>query len=195
MSAERHLLRSVLDALSGLPLFATAPLCRRRHLRWGATDDEVRGPMPGDDLVPRASFNATRGITIAAPPQKVWPWIVQMGYKRAGFYSYALLDNAGHESPSVVLDEFQDPQVGDWMPMSGTVNETTAFRVPATRRKLSRPTRGSCGTSPTARGRGDSCRCPAARPAWSLVSSSTIGGDRRRWRCSRSCFSSSGTSR
>jgi len=131
VSAERHLLRSALDALSGLPLFATAPLYRRWHLRWGATDDEVHGPMPGDDLVPRASFNATRGITIAAPPQNVWPWIVQVGYKRAGFYSYALLDNAGHESPSVVLGEFQDPQVGDWMPMSGTVNETTAFRVTA----------------------------------------------------------------
>ena len=121
----------MLDALSGLPLFATAPLYRRWHLRWGATDDEVRGSMPGDDLVPQASFAATRAVTIAAPPQQVWPWIVQVGYKRAGFYSYALLDNAGHESPSTVLEEFQDPQVGDWMPMSGTVNETTAFRVKA----------------------------------------------------------------
>lgn len=131
MAAERPILRGVVDALGALPLFATAPLHRRRHLRWGATDDEVRSPMPGDDLVPQASFNATRAITIAAPPQRVWPWIVQMGYRRAGFYTFALLDNAGYESPVEVLEEFQDPQVGDWMPMSGTVNETTAFRVKA----------------------------------------------------------------
>jgi hypothetical protein len=123
------MMRGVFDALSGLPLFATAPLYRRWHLRWGATDGEVFDSMPGDDLVPNASFNATRAITIDAPPEMVWPWIVQMGYKRAGFYTYALLDNAGYESPAKVLDEFQHPQVGDWMPMSGKVNETTAFRV------------------------------------------------------------------
>lgn len=61
----------VLDALSGLPLFVTAPLYRRWHTRWGATDEEVRGPMPGDDIVPRPSLNATRAITIEAPPEKV----------------------------------------------------------------------------------------------------------------------------
>jgi hypothetical protein len=119
----------VLDALSGLPLFATAPLYRRRHLRWGATDEEVRGPMPGDDLVPAASFAATRAITIDAQPDVVWPWIVQMGYRRAGFYTYALLDNAGYESADRVLEEYQHPSVGDRMPMAKEVNETTAFTV------------------------------------------------------------------
>jgi hypothetical protein len=54
-----------------------------------------------------------------------------MGFRRAGFYTYALLDNAGYESPAAVLPEFQQPKVGDWMPMSGKVNETTAFRVAA----------------------------------------------------------------
>ena len=52
--------------------------------------------MPGDGLVPKASFTATRAITIDAPPENVWPWIVQMGYRRAGFYTYSLLDNAGY---------------------------------------------------------------------------------------------------
>ena len=79
--------------------------------------------------MPRASFNATRAITIAAPPELVWPWIVQMGYRRAGFYTYALLDNAGYESADEVLEEYQETQVGDWMPMAKTVNETTAFKV------------------------------------------------------------------
>jgi hypothetical protein len=87
--------------------------------------------MPGDELVTGASFEATRAITIEAPPEAVWPWIVQMGYRRAGFYTYALLDNAGYESADVVLEEYQHPQIGDWMPMAGTVTETTAFRFAA----------------------------------------------------------------
>lgn len=115
--------------LSGLPLFLTAPLYRRWHLRWGATDSELREPMPGDDAVTRASFSATRAITIDAPPALVWPWIVQMGYRRAGFYTYALLDNAGYESASEILQEYQHPRVGDRMPMARVVNETTAFNV------------------------------------------------------------------
>ncbi len=131
MPTRRHIARGILDALGGLPLFVTAPLYRRRHLRWGATDDEVVGAMPGDDLVERASFNASRAITINAPAEAVWPWIVQLGYRRAGFYTYDLLDNAGHESTSEVLEEFQHPRVGDWMPMTSTVSETTAFRVAA----------------------------------------------------------------
>src|SRR5438105_3045577 len=88
-------------------------------MRWGATKAEVAGPVPGDEIVPKASFNATRAITIGAPPERVWPWIVQMGYRRAGFYTYALLDNAGYESADRILPEYQDPKAGDWMPMSG----------------------------------------------------------------------------
>ena len=128
---KRRIGHAILDALSGLPLFATAPLYRHWHLRWGATDEEVRGSMPGDEIVPNPSFNATRAITIDAPPELVWPWIVQMGYRRAGFYTYALLDNAGYESADRVLEEYQPPKIGDWMPMAKQVNETTAFRVKA----------------------------------------------------------------
>jgi len=123
--------RGALEVLGALPLFATAPLYRHWHMRWGATDEELRLAMPGDDLVPRPSFNTTRAITVSAPPEKVWPWIVQMGYGRAGFYTYDLLDNAGIESATSVLDEFQNPRIGDWMPMAGVVNETTAFRFTA----------------------------------------------------------------
>ncbi len=127
----RRIGHGVLDALGGLPLFATAPLYRRWHLRWGATHEEVRASMPGDEIVSKDSFNGTRAITVDAPPEKVWPWIVQMGYRRAGFYTYALLDNAGYESADRILSEYQPPQVGDWMPMAKTVNETTAFKVKA----------------------------------------------------------------
>jgi len=131
MTAKRSIPRGVIDALSGLPLFIAAPMYRRWHLRWGATDDEVHGLMPGDDAVPKASFKATRAITIAAPPVLVWPWIVQMGYRRAGFYTYALLDNAGYESAEGILEEYQHPRIGDWMPMASKVSETTAFTVKA----------------------------------------------------------------
>ena len=61
----------LLDALSGLPLFATAALYRHWHVRWGATDDEVRSSMPGDEIITRVSLNATRAITIDAPAERV----------------------------------------------------------------------------------------------------------------------------
>ncbi|HZD01174.1 MAG TPA: hypothetical protein VFA46_13595 [Actinomycetes bacterium] len=121
---DRRIGHGILDALTGPPRLATAPLCRRWHLRWGATDDEARGPMPGDDLVPKASFNATRAITIDAPPELVWPWIAQMGYRRAGFHAYPLLDNAGFESADRILEEYQPPKLGDWMPMAKQVWES-----------------------------------------------------------------------
>ena len=81
---KRQIARGALDLLTGLPLFATAPLYRHWHMRWGATDAEVRACMAGDRIVPEAPFNATRASTIEAPPERVWPWIVQMGYSRAG---------------------------------------------------------------------------------------------------------------
>jgi len=73
--------------------------------------------MPGDDIVPRAQFNATRAITIQAPPEVVWPWIAQLGYGRGGFYTYDLVDNAGKRSSDRILKEYQDIEVGDLIPM------------------------------------------------------------------------------
>lgn len=53
--------------------------------RWGATRDEIRRPMAGDDIVPHAIGQTTHAITIDAAPERVWPWLVQMGYHRAGW--------------------------------------------------------------------------------------------------------------
>jgi hypothetical protein len=117
------------EVLLAAPLFLFAPLYRRRHLRWGATAGEVAAPMPGDGLVARPAFRATRAITIDAPPAAVWPWIVQLGFGRAGWYSYDLFDNAARPSAERILDEYQHPAVGDWVPMAATVSETTAFRI------------------------------------------------------------------
>lgn len=90
---------------------------RRWQQRWGATRDEVARPMPGDGLVPRPLFNATRAVTIDAPPELVWPWIAQMGgYTRAGWYSLDRLDNGGRRSADRIVPELQDLAVGDVMP-------------------------------------------------------------------------------
>jgi hypothetical protein len=80
-----------------LPLMLSAPLFRRRHLRWGATAVEVAEAMAGDDLLPAAQFRATRAITIDVPPAAVWPWLVQVGRGRAGWYSNDLLDEGANE--------------------------------------------------------------------------------------------------
>ena len=62
---------------------------------WGATSDEASGPIAGDELCPRPQLNATRAVTVAAGPEDIWPWLVQWGWNRAGFYSYDLLDDLG----------------------------------------------------------------------------------------------------
>ena len=59
--------------VADLPLFLTAPLFRRWHLRWGATPGEVVAVLPGDELLPHAQFRCTRAIAIQAPPTQVWP--------------------------------------------------------------------------------------------------------------------------
>ncbi len=122
----------LLDALTAVPWFLVSPLTRPWHMRWGATMDEVRGPMPGDEVVRRAQFNATRAVTIDAPPERVWPWIVQLGYGRAGFYTYDLIDNASQPSAVRILEEYQDLAVGDLMPMFKEMNDLAiAYTVAA----------------------------------------------------------------
>jgi hypothetical protein len=66
---------------------------RPRTLTWGATPEEVSSPLPGDDLV-RGQYVTTHAITIARPAALVWPWLVQMGYQRGGWYSYDWLERA-----------------------------------------------------------------------------------------------------
>jgi hypothetical protein len=80
--------------------------------RWGATDEEVRRTMPGDGLLPDAA-STTRAIGIAAPAERVWPWLVQLGYGRAGWYSYDWIDNDGQPSADRIIPELQQLQVGD----------------------------------------------------------------------------------
>ena len=91
---------------------ASARFVRPWQLAWGATPAEVSRALPSDDLVPDPTFNATRAITLDAPPAQVWPWLVQMGLTRAGWYSYDLLDNLGRPSARRILPELQELQPG-----------------------------------------------------------------------------------
>jgi hypothetical protein len=125
----RELAHEIVTVVADIPRFVTAPLYRRRHLRWGATDEELAAVMPGDDLIDDVAYLATRAITIDAPPAAVWPWLVQVGCLRAGFYANDLLDNLGHPSAERILPEFQHLEIGQWVPMSPTPSDTTAFKV------------------------------------------------------------------
>ncbi len=118
----RGLLGQVGPVLADLPVFVTAPLYRRWHLRWGSTNDEVSSAMPGDARLPNAQFVSTRSITIDADPAAVWPWLVQVGCGRAGFYSNDPLDNLGRPSARAIVDDLQHRGAGQWIPK-------TAFRV------------------------------------------------------------------
>jgi hypothetical protein len=88
------------------------------QLRWGATEAELARVMPGDEDVPAPSFDATRGVTIHAAPEAIYPWIVQIGMTRAGWYSYDLLDNLGRPSARQLLPEHQKIYTGQLIPMS-----------------------------------------------------------------------------
>jgi hypothetical protein len=114
----RALAAMVWAVVEDTPRFLVAPFHRRRHLRWGATEAEVSALMPGDEAVPGAQYVSTRAVDIAAPPEAVWPWIVQVGADRAGWYSDDLLDNAGRPSADVVHPEWQQVARGDVVSMS-----------------------------------------------------------------------------
>ena len=89
--------------------------------------------LPGDAMLPQTQFRTTRAITIDASPEMVWPWLVQVGCMRAGWYSDDLLDNLARPSASTIVAELQHLEIGQWVPMSpsATPSDRTAFKVAA----------------------------------------------------------------
>jgi hypothetical protein len=85
--------------------------------RWGVDADEAARSLPGDDVVADAPVSDTRTITIDAPTSAVWPWLVQMGFGRGGWYSYDAMDMKG-SSAHRILPELQELAVGDTVPTS-----------------------------------------------------------------------------
>jgi hypothetical protein len=87
---------------------------------YGATSQERQARMPGDAIVSKPQFVVTHGITIDAPPESVWPWLVQMGWHRGGWYTAGWVDKllfpANRASADHIVEELQDLQVGDFIP-------------------------------------------------------------------------------
>ncbi|MET3426672.1 hypothetical protein BJ973_005884 [Actinoplanes tereljensis] len=111
---------------------ATAVL-RRQQLRWGATAAEITEPRPGDELVPDPDLTADRAITIHAGIDDVWPWIVQLGQGRGGFYSYDSLENligCDIHSALQINPDWQRLDVGDTVRLAPEVALTVAVVKP-----------------------------------------------------------------
>lgn len=118
-------------AFLALGFCAYACMVRPRLLRWGATDDEVNEPFPGADLIPGGTRGATMAVTIDAPPSQVWPWLLQMGYRRGGWYSWDWLDNFGRRCADRVYPEWQNVRVGDFLAGPGASDLERAWEVAA----------------------------------------------------------------
>lgn len=113
---SRHRVLTALGVLAVGKAAAYAACVRPWLLRWGATDDEIAAPLPGDDRVAHPRVATTRAVTIDAPVGEVWPWLAQMGQGRAGLYSYDLVENligCDIHSENRVVPTLQDLAVGD----------------------------------------------------------------------------------
>ena len=121
--------RTVRGALGVVAVGVGALLLTRRMTQtWGTRDDEHEDALPGDELVPGARVVATRAVTVDAPPRDVWPWLVQLGQGRGGFYSYDALENLvglGIHSADAVEERWQGLAVGDDVHLA----EQVALRV------------------------------------------------------------------
>jgi hypothetical protein len=92
------------------------PFLHQRRARWGATDVELNRSLPGDELVPHNKWGYTHAITIRASAAEIWPWLVQIGQGRGGFYGYEFLENligCNIRNADRIIPEFQHLNVGD----------------------------------------------------------------------------------
>lgn len=101
---------------------------------WGATAEEAQSALPGDEVAPQATTHSTRAVTIEAFPEEVWPWLMQLGWGRGGFYSYNWIENlmgADLHNADRIHPEWQDLKVGDdiWMAPAGRYGESTKLQV------------------------------------------------------------------
>jgi len=94
---------------------------RRWMSRWGTTSPDLTRVMAGDGLIAHPTYSGTMAVIINARPEHIWPWLVQMGYKRGGLYSYDWLDRLfgylDRPSATRILPEFQQLAVGDEIPL------------------------------------------------------------------------------
>jgi hypothetical protein len=107
--------RKILFAFFGISLvFAGLAIYASRQVR--ATPDERARTLAGDDLITRPIGSVNHAISIHRPPRDVWPWLVQMGSDRAGWYAYDFIDNGGHPSAERILPDLQNIHAGSVFP-------------------------------------------------------------------------------
>ncbi len=111
MSLKKRLLLITTGILIGL---AALTICANLQVR--ATPAERAKTFPGDDLIPQPIGAVNHAITIHRSPHEVWPWLVQMGSGRAGWYAYDFIDNGGQHSADRILPEYQNISVGSVFP-------------------------------------------------------------------------------
>jgi hypothetical protein len=136
-------IRGKLYSLAGCALTAEVVaylLWRPRMLRWGTAAGEASEPLPGDGRTPHPRVQSTRAVTIDAPPEQVWPWLLQMGIGRAGFYTHDWVERLmfraryveGKHSATRIHPEVPPLRVGDTVPMGAgafaTVSEVEQYR-------------------------------------------------------------------
>ena len=99
---------------------------------YGSTAEERARPVPGDDIVPDPVVVTNHAITIDAPPERVWPWVVQMGWGRGGWYTARWVDRllfpANGPAAETVIPDLQGLAVGGFVP-DGPPETKTGFIV------------------------------------------------------------------
>jgi hypothetical protein len=117
--ASRHGVRSRVGAVLATLCMAyvgALVVLRPWHITWGTTAAERAMPLPGDEVVPDARYRMDHAISIAAPPDSVWPWLAQIGQDRGGFYSYDWLERAFGDhvrNANRLYPEWQERRAGE----------------------------------------------------------------------------------
>jgi hypothetical protein len=120
-------LNSIIEGIRGAAIMAASlitPFLNDRRRKRGSTEDELRRSWPSDDLVPHPKGEYMHAITINASAANIWPWLVQIGQGRGGFYSYEILENLiGCKmcNANEIIPELQHLKVGDSIPMHPTM--------------------------------------------------------------------------
>ncbi|WP_299700618.1 hypothetical protein [uncultured Pontibacter sp.] len=111
---KRKMGKGTLAVAALLGYVAALAIFRRQYVQWGATDAEAAQPLPGDEIMAYAASN--HAVTIHAPVEVVWAWLVQIGQDKAGFYSYSFLENlvrADIHNADRIVPEWQHLKAGD----------------------------------------------------------------------------------